>query len=74
MGLEDLKTGDLMRLIRHNQHPNLNSVSVGIFLGSKSDLTPARMSSYIRIHMLELGGKIFSVIYWIEKDRVEKIE
>lgn len=74
MGLEDLRTGDLVRLTRHNLYPNLTRVTVGIFLGLKSDLSPSRMDSYMRIYMFELGGAPFSLVYWVEKDKLEKIE
>lgn len=73
MDLEDLKLGDLVLLTRHEQYPNLNSVCTGVFIGSWKDLTPTRMESYVRIYLLELGGKIFSLIYWFGKDKIEKI-
>ena len=74
MGLEDLKIGDLILFTRHNSYPNLSKVSAGIFLGSKSDLTPSRMDTYTRIYMFELGGRFFSLLFWAEKDKIEKIE
>ena len=73
MKFDDLKLGDLIEFKRVSSLVPDTFVNVGIFLGAKDDLAPSSMSNYMRLYMLELGGRLFSVICWIEKDTITKI-
>lgn len=71
MDFDDIKLGDLIEFRRNSA--SLEFVNTGIFLGTKSDLTHSGMNKYTRLHILELGGRFFTVIYWSEKDKITKL-
>lgn len=73
MCFDDYITGDLIEFKRRMSYSDDEFISFGILLGFQNDLTPSNMTNYIRVHMLELGGKISSVIFWTEKDTITKI-
>lgn len=73
MDIESLKVGDLIKIIRKNSHLKLHTSVCGVFLGATHDITPSRMQNYIRIHMLEVDGRVFSTIFWRENDEITKI-
>ena len=74
MNLDDHKAGDLIEFRRRAARVTDSLVNVGIFLGLTWDITPTGVEKYARLHMLELGGRAFSVICWIEKDAITKLE
>lgn len=73
MDFNEFKLGDMIEFKRVSSSSSSSLINIGIFLGIKNDLTPSSMSNYMRLHMLELGGKIFSVICWTEKDKITKL-
>ncbi len=73
MNFDTFKVGDFVKLIRKDSTHAIKKENVGVLLGLTHDLSPTRMQNYIRIHLLEVGGKIFSVIYWIDHDVLIKI-
>ena len=73
MNLDDHRAGDLIEFRRCAPRVTDSLINVGIFLGLTWDITPTGVGKYVRLHMLELGGKMFSVICWIEKDTITKL-
>lgn len=73
MKFNTLKTGDLVEFKRSSSNFSECFTNRGIFLGFSNDITPSRMSNYIRVHMIEFGGRLFSAICWAEKDSITKI-
>jgi hypothetical protein len=74
MNLDDCRVGDLIEFKRQVPYSSESFVNIGIFLGFEFDITPSRMSNYIRLHMLESGGRVYSAICWVGKDTITKIE
>lgn len=74
MNLDDCRVGDLIEFKRQAPYSSESFVNIGIFLGFEFDITPSRMSNYIRLHMLESGGKVYSAICLVGKDTITKIE
>ena len=74
MNLDDCRVGDLIEFRRQAPYSSESFVNIGVFLGLEFDLTPSHASNYVRLHMLESGGKVFSAICWVGKDTITKIE
>jgi hypothetical protein len=74
MDFNAFKLGDLIEFRRCAPYLSDSFVNRGVFLGFEWDITPSGVGNYIRLYMLEFGGRFFSVICWIERDRITKIE
>lgn len=71
---DDLRPGELIQFQRVTPCLADHIINRGLFLGFTWGITPSGVGSYARLHMLEFGGRLFSVICWIEKDTITKIE
>ena len=74
MDFKSFKAGDFVKFSRRDStFKSLDKTNFGILLGLTHDVTPSGMENYVRVHMLEMGGRIFSVLYWKNHDRLDKI-
>ncbi len=74
MNFDDFRPGDLIEFRRCAPYLSDSFVNRGLFLGFTWDITPSGVGSYVRLHMMEFGGSVFSAICWMEKDRITKIQ